>query len=445
MITIITPTCDRPEAFALCQFWMSRQTYSGELQWIVVDDGTKPACTTMGQEYIRREPGKIGHHSLKENLLEALPHVRGDIVLIIEDDDYYAPNYIETMVSQVSKRSIAGEVGSKYYYLKDRGFVYNNEHNHASLCRTAFCSSLIPQVKSIIESMSTSSWLVDWELWWKLDCDKNLLPSNETGKSICVGIKNLPGKPGPTHTHNTQRGRFNLDSSFNRFKDWLGEDWIFYKKYLGMNNDDVMFYTAVFDNYDRLAPTTYDNMFVITNTRNDIPSGWNIITKKKTRRNDNRYFKFHPELFFRGSPTIYFDGSVQWRQNPINFYNDVWDRESNMTVIRHEKSKTIKDEVDAIAGYRFDTKENMNRHLINNHIDLPVYYGTVLVRQPTDDVANFNREVWGQLKNGIRRDQILMPIFLQNVNYNVVDNVSVWGKNKYFHWNKNHNVMRERV
>jgi len=33
-ITVITPTGDRPEAFALCERWMSQQTYTGQIQWI---------------------------------------------------------------------------------------------------------------------------------------------------------------------------------------------------------------------------------------------------------------------------------------------------------------------------------------------------------------------------------------------------------------------------
>ena len=82
-ITLITPTCNRPEAFALCEYWMSRQTYSGEIQWIVVDDGTESICPTRGQSYIRRSPNTGNEHSLKDNLRDSLIHAQYDKILII--------------------------------------------------------------------------------------------------------------------------------------------------------------------------------------------------------------------------------------------------------------------------------------------------------------------------------------------------------------------------
>jgi hypothetical protein len=76
--TVITPTGDRPETFALCERYLYRQTLKPS-KWIVVDDGIK--YTTMGGGfkdvvYIKRqasiEPEK---HTLPLQMMEALKRV----------------------------------------------------------------------------------------------------------------------------------------------------------------------------------------------------------------------------------------------------------------------------------------------------------------------------------------------------------------------------------
>ena len=54
-ITLITPTGDRPLAFALCQNWMRKQTVL-PFQWVVVDDGKIPMKPYVPMEYVRRKP-----------------------------------------------------------------------------------------------------------------------------------------------------------------------------------------------------------------------------------------------------------------------------------------------------------------------------------------------------------------------------------------------------
>ena len=67
VVSLVTPTRDRPEAFNLCVHWMSRQTYRqlGPIQWVVVDDGDRPVDQALLErarswgwtiDYIRRAP-----------------------------------------------------------------------------------------------------------------------------------------------------------------------------------------------------------------------------------------------------------------------------------------------------------------------------------------------------------------------------------------------------
>src|SRR5690606_27643891 len=75
-IALVTPTCDRPQAFALCERWMARQTVPWT-QWIVADGGATPQPVTLGQTVIRR-PSPPGIANFAGNVLAALEVVRAD-------------------------------------------------------------------------------------------------------------------------------------------------------------------------------------------------------------------------------------------------------------------------------------------------------------------------------------------------------------------------------
>jgi hypothetical protein len=77
-IVLVTPTGDRPEAFALCEKYVASQTVKPDV-WIVVDDGEVPAVCTMKQHYIRRNR-QIDEmsHTLPLNMVEAHATVPDD-------------------------------------------------------------------------------------------------------------------------------------------------------------------------------------------------------------------------------------------------------------------------------------------------------------------------------------------------------------------------------
>src|SRR5687767_12331328 len=94
-VSLLTATRGRPEAFRLCERWAERQTFAGHIQWIVVDDGQRPTMCTMGQQYVRREPSLSRGCTLADNLLAAIPLIESDKIVFIEDDDWYAADYVE--------------------------------------------------------------------------------------------------------------------------------------------------------------------------------------------------------------------------------------------------------------------------------------------------------------------------------------------------------------
>ena len=73
---------------------------------------------------------------------EALSRIEGDYILILEDDDYYAPTYIEEMVKLLSQADIVGEVNAKYYNLKIPGFRQMGNTHHAPLLRPELLKTL---------------------------------------------------------------------------------------------------------------------------------------------------------------------------------------------------------------------------------------------------------------------------------------------------------------
>jgi len=217
LITVITPTGDRPDAFALCERWMSQQTYTGPIQWIVVDDGVNPTTCTMHQEYIRERP--IEKHSLCRNLRAAIPHVRGECVFVVEDDDYYAPHYLSTMVGRLQRADLVGEFGAKYYYLKHQMFRHNHStENHASLCRTGMTRAVLETLTRCAQGSHPS---VDLRLWRAWNGSTFTWRDADGSQSLCVGIKGVEGRQsrGWRPTRNAVR-----DIGLLTLRKWAGNE-----------------------------------------------------------------------------------------------------------------------------------------------------------------------------------------------------------------------------
>jgi hypothetical protein len=216
-VTVITPTGDRPEAFALCERWISQQTYTGQIQWIVVDDGIEPTTCTMGQHYIRQRP--MPHHSLCRNLRAAIPHIEGECIFVVEDDDYYSPHYLSTMVGRLQRADLVGELGAKYYYLRHRSFRHNHQsEHHASLCRTGMTRAVLGTLERCAQGWHPSVDLRLWRAWkgstftWR-DADGT--------QSLCVGMKGVEGRQsrGWKPSRNAVR-----DTDLKTLEKWVGKE-----------------------------------------------------------------------------------------------------------------------------------------------------------------------------------------------------------------------------
>lgn len=183
-VCLITPTRDRPEAMALCARWMRRQTFMGKVQWLIVDDGDTPIDPALpfpagwAVEHVRRQPSEAAH-TLTANLLAALPRVDAPLVLVIEDDEHYAPVYVEEMAWRLSRHDLVGECKARYYNVVERRWSIMTENNaHASLCRTGLRASLLPEFQKIVQSChEKGNPFVDIVLWGSLAPVRQTNPS----------------------------------------------------------------------------------------------------------------------------------------------------------------------------------------------------------------------------------------------------------------------------
>jgi len=285
-VTVITCTGDRPEAFALLQKWMDNQVYKPQ-QWIVVDDGKVPISSNGKFIYIRREPtDKDYTHTLCLNLPLALDAVKYDKIIIMEDDDWYHPTYIDYMDKLLNEADLVGLGNLLFYYPAIQSYMEKKVVKQPAFAQTAFRKNMIPILKRICENAPKEfelcgKGLIDVFLWKdsleyirkeqsvKLMVDlktasgrilsKNTIIDNppeslikratkkrgaefidrnisvkgsrlvvNCEKYITVGMKGLPGRKGLTTHHNVENKKYKKDENSELLKSILKNDVKYY-------------------------------------------------------------------------------------------------------------------------------------------------------------------------------------------------------------------------
>ena len=210
MITVITPTADQPIGIALLEKYVARQTVKPD-QWIVADDGVETAKLTLGQDHIVRQRTLEGGKSLALNISSALNKVQGDYIVIMEHDDWYSADHIETVV----KHEVYGAAYTRYYNVKTNGYA-RFRNRGASLCCTGFHKKHIDKMRKAAQwCLSTGSISLDIAFWRQVK-------ANTQNGSTFVGIKGLPGREGLGIGHRAKGWPIDTDRSVLR--EWIGAD-----------------------------------------------------------------------------------------------------------------------------------------------------------------------------------------------------------------------------
>lgn len=236
MIALITPTGGRPDQFSLCAKWMNNQTYEGDVVWVIVDDYI-PITTELKETKENwiilhehpRPAWKEGQNSQARNisagiakLLLHFPRNMIDAIFIIEDDDYYRPEYLEKMMSKMGNNWAIGERNSIYYNVYYRTHQTNSNNKHSSLFQTAFTWDALELFEACYQEK-----YIDFMFWRVLPEDKILLFNDG---DLAVGIKGMPGRGGIGGGH----GKYICmtdDKTLWYLSETIGEDYKYYEKY----------------------------------------------------------------------------------------------------------------------------------------------------------------------------------------------------------------------
>lgn len=231
-VQLLTPTGCRPSSWALCERWMRAQTWSGEVLWLIVDDGPEPQPITFARDgwelrVIRPQPyWRAGQNTQARNLLAGIRAASVDHpLMVIEDDDYYTPEYLEHMLTLLGDAAgddadalvLCGETQACYYNIRTRRGRRLRNDRHASLCSTAMTGATIPYFRVACERRPR---FIDLDLWAMPGLGRATFASS---RPLSVGIKGMPGRAGIGMGHSArfqappdQRGRL--------LHKWIGDD-----------------------------------------------------------------------------------------------------------------------------------------------------------------------------------------------------------------------------
>lgn len=201
-ITAITATYQRPEAMALCEAYLTRQTRQPD-QWLVLD-GPEPM------------PLKV-LAAIEEGRIE------GDAIAFFEDDDWFRADWLAWVEASIAKGyEMVGEGHAVYYHVRSRWWSECRNVRHAALVQTAVHRDLLEEVANVIRSFGSP--FFDTRIW-QLDCNKLLaLPKSPSERRV-VGIKGMYGAKGYSGEHAAVLPpESHADPSLLQLWRWIGPD-----------------------------------------------------------------------------------------------------------------------------------------------------------------------------------------------------------------------------
>ena len=152
-VSVCTPTFNRRQFIPTLIKCFQKQTYPKELmEWIIIDDGDEPVGDLFeGVECVKyfryEEKMKLGR---KRNLMHEKS--KGEIIVYMDDDDYYPPDRVNHAVNRLRSTPTALAAGSSivYIYFNDSDMVYQfgpYGPSHATAGTFAFKRKLLEQTR----------------------------------------------------------------------------------------------------------------------------------------------------------------------------------------------------------------------------------------------------------------------------------------------------------
>lgn len=215
------------DSFQRCVRHVQRQKYLGSIQWVIVDDGwthvEKPMLRELDEVTLIQLTARPREITLVRNLLAALDAVKFDLILIVEDDDWYSDQYVHGMSEILRDHDMAGCSESRYYHVPSRRYRILKHPGRSSLCHTGFRRSQLPRLREICEKARNP--FVDVPFWE----ETMRVPGCLRRDPLCIGIKGMPGRDGIGVGHRPQNGDGWIADNAGTLqgsvlRSWIGED-----------------------------------------------------------------------------------------------------------------------------------------------------------------------------------------------------------------------------
>lgn len=227
MISIITLTGNRPEAFKLCEKWVTRQTIlqSRKLQWewIVVDDCWPETRVNFALKTIRATPyWKEGDNTFNRNMRLALDFAKGNFIAFMEDDDWYHPSYLEIALTHLKGNVKRFGLNQNTYYNMAHQ-KWRNLHNrtYCPLAFTVFRKELIPM---FLDCLDVPGYTAD-VVFWRKKLLKGQSIRMKDANCFGVGVKGMPGRGGIGAGHkNLETNLWKFDKGLEVARTLFGTD-----------------------------------------------------------------------------------------------------------------------------------------------------------------------------------------------------------------------------
>jgi glycosyltransferase involved in cell wall biosynthesis len=158
-VSICTPTFNRRPFFPYLVQCFLNQTYPKDrMEWIIVDDGTDKIQDLIEEIIKTKSLSNIKYHYYKDRMLlgkkRNIMHslCSGEIIIYMDDDDYYPPERVSHAVEKLEKNKnylIAGS-SELHIYFKKQNKIYQfgpYKENHSTAATFAFRKELLLETK----------------------------------------------------------------------------------------------------------------------------------------------------------------------------------------------------------------------------------------------------------------------------------------------------------
>jgi len=211
-VIAVTPTRgDRGQLLEQCKKYVERQTHKVQ-EHIIIDyppTGKQKDITPRFRDGINQAISK-----------------GADIIVFMEDDDWYHPNYIKQMLAgwnSVGRPACFGIGFTYYYHIGTRAWTTMRHPQRAS----AFCTMLTATAINNFKWPSDSDPFLDVHLWKKIPGGRTIMPQ----PLIALGIKHGIGLSGGMGHNKKWRAYTNTDLSMSWLRGVVGEeDFKFYQQ-----------------------------------------------------------------------------------------------------------------------------------------------------------------------------------------------------------------------